>query len=104
MPDAVREAASEWLSNPTEINLAARVKSQQDGDDGNGEGGGANISNVIQTVHVCAEHKKPRKLLQHIERVRKEDGRTKARILIFANRIKTVRCVRLMQLFRNIAT
>ena len=31
----------------------------------------ANISrSVVQTVHVCAEHKKPQKLLKHLQQIK----------------------------------
>ena len=51
------------------------------------------MSDVEQTVHVCAEHKKARKLLKHVTELRKNDGRSKSRVLVFANRIKTVNFV-----------
>lgn len=47
-----------------------------------------------QVVHVCAEHKKPDKLLKHVARVRESvpaGCRNAPRVLIFANRVKTVR-------------
>ena len=44
-------------------------------------------------MHVCAEHKKGRKLLKHITELRKNDGRSRSRVLVFANRIKTVNFV-----------
>ena len=51
-------------------------------------------SNVTQTVHVCAEHKKPKKLMKFIHKVLTEDRRSKTRrprrILIFCNKIKAV--------------
>lgn len=48
-----------------------------------------------QVVQVCAEHKKPRKLLKHLEAVRDAGAgaRHPPRVLIFANRVKTVRFV-----------
>ena len=48
---------------------------------------------VVQEVWVCAEHKKPRKLLKHLEAVKTEatGQRRMPRVLIFANRVKTVR-------------
>jgi len=54
---------------------------------------GGGDSNVAQMVHVCAEHKKGRKLLKHLTDLRKNDGRSKSRVLVFANRIKTVNFV-----------
>ncbi len=49
----------------------------------------------LQVVQVCAEHKKPAKLLKHLAAI-KEAGaamRNPPRVLVFANRIKTVRFV-----------
>ena len=48
---------------------------------------------MVQEVCVCAEHKKPRKLLRHLEAVQAEaQGQRRApRVLVFANRVKTVR-------------
>jgi ATP-dependent RNA helicase DDX5/DBP2 len=60
---------------------------------GKGEGRSFDVSDVEQTVHVCAEHKKARKLLKHVTELRKNDGRSKSRVLVFANRIKTVNFV-----------
>jgi len=42
-------------------------------------------------VQVCAEHKKPRKLLKHLESVRAacKAARNPPRCLVFANRVKT---------------
>ena len=51
-------------------------------------------SKVIQTVHVCAEHKKSRKLMKYVEKIRKDDGRARSRLLVFTNRIKTVQFVK----------
>lgn len=58
--------------------------------------GGELISpTVTQVVHVCAEHKKPRKLLKHLEAIKQqhEGSRNPPRILIFTNRIRTCRFV-----------
>ena len=50
---------------------------------------------VTQVVQVCAEHRKPAKLLRHLaalERLAVERGeRNRPRVLVFANRIKTVK-------------
>lgn len=58
---------------------------------------------VTQTVHLCAEHKKPRKLIRHIERIKaaetaetEEKGggrRQPGPMLVFCNKIKTVQFV-----------
>lgn len=45
---------------------------------------------LLQVVQVCAEHKKPAKLLKHLGAV-KEAGaqmRNPPRVLVFANRVK----------------
>ena len=53
------------------------------------------LPHAPQVVQVCAEHKKPRKLLKHLESVREacRGARNPPRVLIFANRVKTVRFV-----------
>ena len=109
-PKTVRLIAKQWLApKPAIVKVEAADKSAEDGKKssaavvavsaggkdgggGGGEGGGGLVSNsyVDQTVHVCAEHKKGRKLLKHITDLRKNDGRSKSRVLVFANRIKTV--------------
>jgi len=54
-------------------------------------------STIKQIVQVCAEHKKPRKLLKFLEKVRGEDSAEKRRntssVLIFCSKIKTVNFV-----------
>ena len=46
-----------------------------------------------QAVHVCAEHKKPAKLLKHLAAVRAASAgaRNPPRVLVFANRVKAVK-------------
>eukprot|EP00746_Dinoflagellata_sp_MGD_P066058 gnl/MRDRNA2_/MRDRNA2_27428_c0_seq1.p1 gnl/MRDRNA2_/MRDRNA2_27428_c0~~gnl/MRDRNA2_/MRDRNA2_27428_c0_seq1.p1 ORF type:complete len:504 (-),score=156.62 gnl/MRDRNA2_/MRDRNA2_27428_c0_seq1:109-1479(-) len=52
---------------------------------------------ITQIVHVCAEHKKPRKLIKYIEKIReaerKNGPRQPAPMLIFCSKIKTLRFV-----------
>lgn len=50
---------------------------------------------LLQVVQVCAEHKKPKKLLKHMESIRKRAAgqRNPPRTLVFANRVKTARFV-----------
>mmetsp|Transcript_107635 Transcript_107635/g.303146 ORF Transcript_107635/g.303146 Transcript_107635/m.303146 type:complete len:779 (-) Transcript_107635:20-2356(-) len=52
---------------------------------------------VHQTVHVCANHKKPRKLIKFVEKVRADEQATgvrqRAAILVFCGQIKTLRTV-----------
>ena len=65
--------------------------------DGNTEDELTVAASIEQIVHVCAEHKKPKKLLTFIGKIRKDEkekgSRSKARILIFCNRIKSVKFV-----------
>lgn len=44
----------------------------------------------LQVVQVCAEHKKPAKLLKHLEAIKaaSQGLRNPPRVLVFANRIK----------------
>lgn len=49
---------------------------------------------ALQVVQICAEHKKPRKLLRHVQEIYSSaTGRNPPRVLVFANRVKTVRFV-----------
>lgn len=45
---------------------------------------------ILQVVQVCAEHKKPAKLLKHLEAIKaaSQGLRNPPRVLVFANRIK----------------
>ena len=49
---------------------------------------------IVQEIHVCASHKKPRLLLRYIESIRekekKERARQPAQILVFCGKIKTI--------------
>ena len=104
-PKGVRAVAKAWLApKPAIVKIEAADKSAEGGKrsseatvavtaGGKGAGVAAGDLNVDQTVHVCAEHKKGRKLLKHITELRKNDGRSKSRVLVFANRIKTVNFV-----------
>ncbi len=44
----------------------------------------------LQVVQVCAEHKKPAKLLKHLAAIKAKSSqlRNPPRVLVFANRIK----------------
>ncbi|PNG99172.1 ATP-dependent RNA helicase dbp-2, partial [Tetrabaena socialis] len=81
MPGEVAAAAAQWLRRPEEVSV--------------GEGGANAISRTVtQVVHVCAEHKKPDKLLKHLGRIRDATPPTERnppRVLVFCNRVKTVR-------------
>lgn len=86
MPDLVSAAAAMWLRKP----VSCRINGS------NAEGSGNAISSsVTQVVQVCAEHKKPRKLLRHLESVRSAatERRNPPRCLVFTNRVKTAKYV-----------
>lgn len=86
MPEAVSGAAAAWLHNPVSCRIA-----------GGGAGGftTAISTTVTQVVQVCAEHKKARKLLKHLETVRSAAShrRNPPRCLVFTNRVKTAKFV-----------
>ena len=89
-PRALAAACDEWLAEPVRIDVTAAANAS----DGSGGGGGLQIgAGVTQEVAVCAEHKKPRRLLKHLAAVQEGSvgQRHEARVLIFANKIKTVR-------------
>ena len=103
-PKTVRAVAKTWLAPKSAIVKIESADKSGDGKrsneanvavaaGGKGGDGAVDVSNVEQTVHVCAEHKKARKLLKHVTELRKNDGRSKSRVLVFANRIKTVNFV-----------
>lgn len=103
-PKTVRAVAKTWLAPKLAIVKIESADKSGDGKrsneanvavaaGGKGGDGAVDVSNVEQTVHVCAEHKKARKLLKHVTELRKNDGRSKSRVLVFANRIKTVNFV-----------
>ncbi|BDA50781.1 probable DEAD-box ATP-dependent RNA helicase 20 [Coccomyxa sp. Obi] len=79
MPAEVEETAQQWQSNPVVLQVSTS---------------GASISRtVVQVVQVCAEHKKPKKLMKHLGQIKEagKGARNPPRVLVFANRIKTVR-------------
>ncbi|KAL0036815.1 hypothetical protein WJX77_000238 [Trebouxia sp. C0004] len=79
MPEALQEVAAKWQRKPVSIYLAP---------------GEMSISQTItQVVQVCAEHKKPAKLLKHLTHIKESSTgqRNAPKVLVFANRIKTVR-------------
>ena len=54
-------------------------------------------SHITQTLHVCATHKKPKKLMTTINKIRKEEKekgnrRRRGLLIIFFGRIKTLQC------------
>jgi superfamily II DNA/RNA helicase len=54
-------------------------------------------SHLVQTLHVCAEHKKPRKLIGTLDKVRKEEKVCKSRQkrlgIVFFGKIKTLQYI-----------
>ncbi|GIL49526.1 hypothetical protein Vafri_5852 [Volvox africanus] len=81
MPETVTAAAAQWLRRPEMVSV-------------NSSGANAISRTVTQVVQVCADHKKPEKLLKHLSRVRESTPpgcRNPHRVLVFANRVKTVR-------------
>eukprot|EP00887_Chlorella_sp_A99_P004705 scaffold4.g4705.t1 len=79
MPGELAAVAAAWLRRPERLRLAA---------------GAASISRTVtQVVQVCAEHKKLSKLRKHLDQIVAASAgqRNPPRILIFANRVKTVR-------------
>lgn len=50
-------------------------------------------AHVNQILHVCAAHKKPRKLMTTLQKIRKDKGRRKGLCLVFFARIKTLQYV-----------
>lgn len=80
---AVESAASEWLrADAARVSLATTASTS--------------ISPTItQAVHVCAEHKKPAKLKKHLAAIAAASAgaRAKPRVLVFCNRVKTVKFV-----------
>ncbi len=89
-PKAVRSVGRAWLRSGYETVKIDADKPIVPKDDESME---AHMATVEQTVHVCAEHKKSRKLMKYIAKLRAEDGRARSRVLVFANRIKTVQFI-----------
>ena len=114
-PPGVKEISRAWADAPTVIRGPKDKKKdrdEQNGAEGAGGAGGANAAiaadadaadnnriseNIVQVVHVCADHKKLLKLTKHlssVEKLYKENNeRHKPRVLVFCNRIATVRSV-----------
>ena len=109
-PPGVEQISKVWCGQPRMIDLAS-IPPDDDGDDAiekttsgtskthskpeEDAGPGQISKNVVQAVHVCAEHKKMNKLTKHLSSIESmhKDQRHKPKILIFANRIKTVKYI-----------
>jgi ATP-dependent RNA helicase DDX5/DBP2 len=112
MPDSVAAAARCWTRDgaarvdaegAAAAALAAVAPAAADPDsttDPEAAPAAAAISpTVSQVAHVCADHKKPAKLLKHLRAVRQQaadagKGRSPPRVLVFVNRIKTAVALR----------
>ncbi|GAX80336.1 hypothetical protein CEUSTIGMA_g7774.t1 [Chlamydomonas eustigma] len=83
LPDEVQLEADRWCDEK----LLVRVKITATDS--------AISKTITQVVQVCAEHKKPGKLLRHLASIKAASAtmRNPPRVLVFANRIKTVRFV-----------
>ena len=102
-PPGVRAISQVWAKAPTVIRgVKEKKKTDSKGegaaDDGDEDEGSNRISErVVQVVHVCADHKKFIKLSKHLSSIEKlykeQKQRHKPRVLIFCNRIATVRNV-----------
>lgn len=108
-PPGVLAMSQVWCGRPTLINLAdspamdaendtekKRTKKKDDPVTSATTDGGARISeNVVQVVHVCADHKKMSKLTKHLGNIEAlhKDERHRPKVLVFANRIKTVKII-----------
>lgn len=80
MPEEVHAAASAWLHKPLVVQVGHSA---------------ASISKTItQVIHVCAEHKKPDKLLKHLAMIKERATgmRQLPSVLVFANRVKVNIC------------
>ena len=84
-PAKVKQIARKWLKKDYEkVTLSANAVdiSAQNAEKGKEELV-QRASKVIQTVHVCAEHKKSRKLMKYVDNLRKEDGRARSRARVY---------------------
>lgn len=83
MPRALADTAAAWLGGGSSGGApAARLEVRP---------GPESISkSITQVVQVCAEHKKPAKLLKHLAAIKEASAglRNPPRVLVFANRIK----------------
>jgi ATP-dependent RNA helicase DDX5/DBP2 len=88
-PDAVQEAATQWLDDP--VCLRAKAPRPSGGSERD------ECISVAERVDVCAEHKKPKKLIGYLSKINEQakaaKQRTRPRSLVFANKIKTVKFI-----------
>jgi len=88
-PPGVENISKTWCGEPRHISLAPKKNTEDE------ENVNRISENVVQVVHVCADHKKMAKLTKHISNVETlhKDARHKPKMLIFSNRIKTVKYI-----------
>lgn len=105
-PKPVQELIEQWMPDPVFIRTrhpnaphdqSAAHTSTESGSDGKATDAPlppSAATSITQTVHVCSTHKKPRKIIRFISRIRTEEReagiRQKSSMLIFCNKIKTV--------------
>lgn len=80
LPKGVADVASSWLRDPLRV--------------AGGPSAASIARSVTQVVQVCAEARKPAKLARHLAAVDAAAGsgpRNRPRVLVFANRVRTVR-------------
>ena len=111
LPERVASAAAAWAGEGcVVIRQPAATEGGDDGgggDDGDRAGGDsqppaappdATAAHAVQRVSLCAEHKKPRKLLRYLDALRAGEAasraRAKCRVLVFTNTIAGAREVR----------
>ena len=93
-PKALVKRCGTWLREGG-TKMVDATASEAEGSGGEGEG--QNVSpNITQVVHVCAEHKKEKKLMKYLEKIRfeakeVEGSRHVPRVLVFVNTIKKAR-------------
>ena len=93
-PKALVKRCGTWLREGG-TKMVDATASEAEGSGGEGEG--QTVSpNVTQVVHVCAEHKKEKKLMKYLEKIRfeakeVEGSRHVPRVLVFVNTIKKAR-------------
>ncbi|KAK3266828.1 hypothetical protein CYMTET_24579 [Cymbomonas tetramitiformis] len=105
-PPTVAAMAKIWLRNPKclRVNSSSQEDAQEPtaashaSEPGGAKSGGASVpSGVVETVHVCAEHKKSKKLLKFLDKevaeAKAKGQRNLPRFLVFANRISTVKFI-----------
>eukprot|EP00605_Chrysophyceae_sp_TOSAG23-4_P000461 GSChrysophyteH1.ASY1.ANO1.519.1 assembled CDS len=98
-PGRLREACTDWIGEAVHIRCSTFSLNHEEAvawrDHEAGLGSLSVSASVVQEVHVCATHKKPRLLIKFIERRRAEEKEAKVRqpgnMLVFCTKIKTLK-------------